>query len=74
MILEILFTPAPVISITKDGSNYIIAGHEPSITNWIKKVFQITDNLNIVKGNHNTVGFSSKIHFKKFIQFKGIWF
>ncbi len=58
--------PAPVISIQDGaGSNYIIAGHEPfSINNVLdQKVFQFTDNLNIVKGNHTfTVGVS----FEKF--------
>lgn len=58
-------SPAPVINIYKDGSPYIIAGHEPfSIHNTLdQKVFQITNNLNITKGNHTyTVGFS----FEKF--------
>jgi hypothetical protein len=57
--------PAPVINIYKDGSPYIIAGHEPfSIHNTLdQKVFQLTNNLNISKGNHNyTIGFS----FEKF--------
>ena len=57
--------PAPVINIYKDGSPYIIAGHEPfSIHNTLdQKVFQFTNNLNINKGNHNyTIGFS----FEKF--------
>ena len=58
--------PMPAFRI-KDGSNgnYIIAGHEPfSINNKLdQKVFQITNNLNIAKGDHNyTVGFS----FEKF--------
>jgi hypothetical protein len=48
-------SPAPVITI-KDGagSNYIIAGHEPfSIHNTLdQKVFQITDNLSYVTGDH----------------------
>ena len=54
-------SPAPVINITKDGSPYIIAGHEPfSIHNRLdQKVFQITNNMNISTGNHNyTIGFS----------------
>ena len=58
--------PAPVITIQDGaGSNYIIAGHEPfSINNELdQKVIQLTNNLNIVKGNHTyTVGFS----FEKF--------
>ncbi len=60
-----LSTPAPTITITKDGSNYIIAGHEPfSINNKLdQKVFQFSDNLNFFKGDHTyTVGFS----FEKF--------
>lgn len=58
--------PAPVISITKDGSPYIIAGHEPfSINNRLdQKVIQITNNLNIVKGNHT---FTAGVSFEKFI-------
>ena len=61
--------PAPVIAIQDGaGSNYIIAGHEPfSIHNQLdQKVFQFTDNLNFVKGDHTyTIGTS----FEKF-QFK----
>ncbi|MCB4797423.1 TonB-dependent receptor [Neotamlana laminarinivorans] len=58
-------TPAPAITIQQDGSNYIIAGHEPfSINNKLdQKVFQFTDNLNFYKGDHTfTVGVS----FEKF--------
>jgi hypothetical protein len=58
-------SPAPTITITKDGSNYIIAGHEPfSIHNKLdQKVFQFSDNLTFVKGNHTVnVGVS----FEKF--------
>jgi len=59
-------TPAPIITIQDGaGSNYIIAGHEPfSINNRLdQKVFQLTNNLNIVKGDHTyTIGFS----FEKF--------
>ncbi|OGS73449.1 MAG: TonB-dependent receptor [Flavobacteria bacterium RIFCSPLOWO2_12_FULL_35_11] len=57
--------PAPTITIQEGGSNYIIAGHEPfSIHNTLdQKVFQLTNNLNISKGDHNyTIGFS----FEKF--------
>ena len=57
--------PAPTIAITKNGSPYIIVGHEPfSVNNKLdQKVFQFTNNLNISKGNHNyTLGFS----FEKF--------
>ncbi|WP_299432496.1 TonB-dependent receptor [uncultured Maribacter sp.] len=60
-----LSAPAPSINITKDGVNYIIAGHEPfSIHNRLdQKVFQLTNNMNIFKGNHTyTIGFS----FEKF--------
>jgi hypothetical protein len=71
-------TPAPVISITKDGSPYIIAGHEPfSINNRLdQKVLQITDNLNIVRGNHTfTAGFSfEKFIFKNSFNLKGYGF
>ncbi len=58
--------PMPAFRIQDgNGGNYIIAGHEPfSIHNKLdQKVFQITNNLNITKGDHNyTVGFS----FEKF--------
>lgn len=60
-----LSSPAPTFTITKDGSNYIIAGHEPfSINNKLdQKVFQFSNNLNFFKGDHTyTVGFS----FEKF--------
>ncbi|MFH4968034.1 carboxypeptidase regulatory-like domain-containing protein [Gaetbulibacter sp. M240] len=61
--------PAPIITIQDGaGSNYIIAGHEPfSINNELdQKVFQLTNNLNIVKGNHTfTIGLSyEKFAFK----------
>ena len=58
-------TPAPSVNITKDGSPYIIVGHEPfSVHNKLdQKVFQFTDNLNFYVGNHTyTVGIS----FEKF--------
>ncbi|MBL7828752.1 MAG: TonB-dependent receptor [Saprospiraceae bacterium] len=51
--------PAPSISIGKDGSRYIIAGHEPfSIYNKLNQdVLQINDNLNFYLGKHTlTVG------------------
>ncbi|WP_242118056.1 TonB-dependent receptor [Aestuariivivens sediminicola] len=60
-----LSTPMPAISIQKDGSNYIIAGHEPfSIHNRLdQKVIQFTNNLNFFKGDHTfTIGTS----FEKF--------
>lgn len=59
-------TPAPSITITKDGSNYIIAGHEPfSIHNKLdQKVLQFSNNLNFYKGDHTyTIGFA----FEKFM-------
>jgi hypothetical protein len=49
-------TPAPIINIQDGaGANYIIAGHEPfSINNTLdQKVFQITDNLTYIVGNHS---------------------
>ncbi len=52
-------TPAPSINILKDGTRYIIAGHEPfSIYNNLNQdVLQINDNLNFYLGNHTlTVG------------------
>jgi len=71
-------SPAPVINITKDGSPYIIAGHEPfSIHNRLdQKVFQITNNMNISAGNHNyTIGFSfEKFMFKNSFNLKGYGF
>ena len=58
--------PMPAFRIQDgNGGNYIIAGHEPFSTHnkLDQKVFQITNNLNIAKGDHNyTVGFS----FEKF--------
>jgi len=61
-----LSTPAPSILIQDGaGSNYIVAGHEPfSINNRLdQKVFQLSNNLNIVQGSHTfTVGFA----FEKF--------
>ena len=46
--------PAPAISIQKDGVRYIVAGHEPfSVNNRLEQnVYQITNNLNVVSGNH----------------------
>ncbi len=57
--------PAPSITILKDGSPYIIAGHEPfSVNNKLdQKVFQITNNFKIYAGVHTiTLGGS----FEKF--------
>jgi hypothetical protein len=58
-------TPAPSITITKDGSNYIIAGHEPfSIHNRLdQKVFQLSDNLNYSVGDHTL---TAGVSFEKF--------
>ena len=58
-------TPAPSINITRDGSPYIIVGHEPfSVNNRLdQKVLQFSDNMNFFKGDHTfTIGFS----FEKF--------
>lgn len=58
--------PAPSITIMKDGSPYIIAGHEPfSINNKLdQKVSQVTDNFKIYAGSHTvTLGFA----FEKFM-------
>lgn len=58
-------TPAPVININKDGTRYIVAGHEPfSINNRLEqKVWQATNNFNAFLGKHTlTVGTS----FEKF--------
>jgi len=52
-------SPAPTITILKDGSPYIIAGHEPfSINNRLEQtVFQITNNFKVYLGNHTvTIG------------------
>lgn len=57
--------PAPPINIQEDGVRYIVAGHEPfSINNKLdQKVYQITDNFNMILGNHTlTLGTS----FEKF--------
>jgi hypothetical protein len=58
-------TPFPVVSIQKDGSRYIVAGHEPfSIYNNLNQnVYQVIDNFNIYLNKHTiTVGAS----FEKF--------
>ena len=71
-------TPAPVINITKNGSPYIIAGHEPfSINNKLdQKVFQLTNNLTVSQGDHNyTLGFSyEKFEFLNSFNLKGYGF
>ncbi len=69
---------APVINIYKEGSPYIIAGHEPfSIHNTLdQKVFQFSNNLNYFKGGHTyTVGFSfEKFEFDNSFNLKGYGF
>ena len=71
-------SPAPVINIYKDGTPYIIAGHEPfSINNTLdQKVFQFTDNVNYYSGNHTiTAGFAfEKFMFKNSFNLKGYGF
>ena len=70
--------PAPVINITKEGSPYIIAGHEPfSIHNTLdQKVLQFSNNLNYFKGDHTyTIGFSfEKFQFDNSFNLKGYGF
>ena len=58
-------TPAPVINIQSNGSNYIIAGHEPfSINNTLdQKVLQITNNLSYTVGKH---AFTFGVSFEKY--------
>jgi hypothetical protein len=65
--LEIFFYTCSSYKYNKDGSPYIIAGHEPfSINNKLdQKVLQITDNLNIVRGNHTLLLVLLKISFSK---------
>ncbi|WP_436490662.1 TonB-dependent receptor [Chitinophaga sp. ARDCPP14] len=51
--------PFPVLNITKYGTMYIVAGHEPfSINNRLNQdAFQVTDNFNIILPRHTiTVG------------------
>ena len=47
-------SPAPTIQILKDGTRYIVAGHEPfSIYNRLNQdVLQINDNVNFYLGKH----------------------
>ena len=54
-------TPFPVLNITKYGTMYIVAGHEPfSINNRLNQdAFQVTDNFNIILPKHTiTIGAS----------------
>jgi hypothetical protein len=53
--------PFPTLNINRDGSRYIIAGHEPfSINNKLnQQVLQISNNFNIYAGDHTfTIGAS----------------
>ena len=53
--------PFPVLNIAKNGSNYIIAGHEPfSVNNVLSQdVLQLTNDFNIYMRNHSlTIGTS----------------
>ncbi len=53
--------PFPVLNITKNGTNYIIAGHEPfSVNNVLSQdVLQLTNDFNIYMKNHSlTIGTS----------------
>ena len=47
--------PFPVINITKAGTMYIVAGHEPfSVHNRLNQdAFQVTNDFNLYKGKHN---------------------
>ncbi|PPK84366.1 carboxypeptidase family protein [Neolewinella xylanilytica] len=54
-------SPFPSLSIQRDGTNYIIVGHEPfSINNRLdQRVFQVTNNLQYFAGQHTlTAGVS----------------
>lgn len=48
-------TPFPVVNISKNGTRYIVAGHEPfSINNVLNQdAFQITNDFNLYKKNHS---------------------
>lgn len=48
-------TPFPVVNISKNGTRYIIAGHEPfSINNRLNQdAFQVTNDFNLYKKNHS---------------------
>jgi hypothetical protein len=54
-------SPFPVVNISKNGTRYIVAGHEPfSIYNRLNQdAFQVTNDFNIFAKNHNvTLGAS----------------
>ena len=59
--------PFPVVNITKNGTMYIAAGHEPfSINNRLTQdAFQLTDNFNIFAKNH-TLTFGASFESFKF--------
>ncbi|MEP7110235.1 MAG: carboxypeptidase regulatory-like domain-containing protein [Ferruginibacter sp.] len=59
-------TAFPVLNITKYGTMYIVAGHEPfSINNRLNQdAFQLTDNFNIILPNHTITAGSSYESFK----------
>lgn len=58
-------SPFPSLIIQRDGTNYIVAGHEPfSINNRLdQNVLQITNNLQYFSGKHT---FTAGVSFEKF--------
>lgn len=58
--------PFPVVNISKNGVNYIIAGHEPfSINNRLNQdAFQVTNNFNAFYKNHTVTAGASFESFK----------
>lgn len=58
--------PFPVVNISKNGVNYIIAGHEPfSINNRLNQdAFQVTNNFNAFYKNHTITAGASFESFK----------
>ncbi len=61
-----LSTPFPVINLSKNNVNYIVAGHEPfSINNILNQdAFQATDNFNIILPKHTLTFGASYESFK----------
>ncbi len=59
-------SPFPVVNITKNGVNYIIAGHEPfSINNRLNQdAFQVTNNFNMFFNKHTVTAGASFESFK----------
>lgn len=59
-------TPFPVINITKNGTRYIVAGHEPfSINNRLNQdAFQVTNNFNLFFKKHTVTAGASFESFK----------